>query len=157
MGGSSIILVPFFQKLYHQMSWISHVFQREDFWLWTKIATRLILLNKFTEISRGISMKAFKNNSKDFKLNTSPYRQPVETTEDRSYVFKFPLPSKAPMVLWKFQRSANPLLTDFHSAGVDGRRHTSGASSAMMASHVSGRITGDSEVVLQAFVRVTSR
>ena len=30
-GGYSIILVPFFQKLYHQMSWISHVFQREDF------------------------------------------------------------------------------------------------------------------------------
>ena len=25
------ILVPFFQKLYHQMSWISHVFQRVDF------------------------------------------------------------------------------------------------------------------------------
>ena len=36
-------------------------------------------------------MKAFKNKSEDFKLNTSPYRQPVETTEDRSYVFKFPL------------------------------------------------------------------
>ena len=26
-----MILVPFFQKLYHQMSWISHVFHREDF------------------------------------------------------------------------------------------------------------------------------
>ena len=24
-------LVPFFHKLYHQMSWISHVFSREDF------------------------------------------------------------------------------------------------------------------------------
>ena len=30
-GGYSIILVPFFQELHHQMSWISHVFQREDF------------------------------------------------------------------------------------------------------------------------------
>ena len=37
LGRSSIILVPFFQKLYHQMSWISHIFFREIFWLWTKI------------------------------------------------------------------------------------------------------------------------
>ena len=35
-------------------------------------------------------MKAFTNKSENFKLNTSPYRQPVETTQDRSYVFKFP-------------------------------------------------------------------
>ena len=56
----------------------------------------LILLTKFTEISRGISMKAFKNKSEDFKLNTSPYRQPVETTEDQSYVFKFPFACHKP-------------------------------------------------------------
>ena len=34
-------------------------------------------------------MKAFKNKSEDFKLNTSPYRQPVETTEYWSYVLKY--------------------------------------------------------------------
>ena len=28
-------------------------------------------------------MKAFKNKSEDFKLNASPYRQPVETTITR--------------------------------------------------------------------------
>ena len=34
-------------------------------------------------------MKAFKNKSEDLKLNTSPYRQPVETTEYRIYVLKY--------------------------------------------------------------------
>ena len=41
-------------------------------------------------------MKAFKNKSEDFKQNTSPHRQPVETTEDRSYVFKFPFACHKP-------------------------------------------------------------
>ena len=41
-------------------------------------------------------MKAFKNKSEDFKLNTSPYRQPVETTEYRCYVFKFPFACHKP-------------------------------------------------------------
>ena len=48
----------------------THISERRFFWLWTKIATRLIFLNKFTEISRGISIEAFKNKSENFKLNT---------------------------------------------------------------------------------------
>ena len=44
-----------------------HISERIFFLLWTKIATRLIMLNMFTEISRGISMKAFENKSENFK------------------------------------------------------------------------------------------
>ena len=39
----------------------TRISERRFFWLWTKIATRMILLNKFTEISRGIATKAFQN------------------------------------------------------------------------------------------------